>query len=111
MTVHQEPPATDSGTAAAPPAQRPFLDDMPGEPRERQYQRQRAERDLPPCGATAGQPHDELLARPAIDVDAIGKIADVAGVVESRPVACRRIDRQVAAGQREECDELAELAG
>src|SRR5665213_1706717 len=62
----------DGDTAAgADPAQRPFLDAMPGEPGERQDQRERAEEHLPPRRAAAREPHHELLARPAVDVDAV----------------------------------------
>src|SRR5205814_203307 len=67
-------PPSDS----AAPAQGPFLDAVPGQPGQRQGDRQRAEEHLPPRGTPARQPHDQLLGGPAIDVETVGEVAAIA---------------------------------
>ena len=88
---------------------------MPGARRDartgRRWRRSRAtrSRNLPPHGPAAQRPDHRLLDRPAIDVEAIGQVAEARRRDHRKPRVERQPQCQIAAEQRKQRDELAQL--
>ena len=81
---------------------------MPGQPGGRQGDAQRAQKDLPPIRPPAREVHDQLLGRPPIDVETVGEVAEIPGIVEKPVVPQGEADRQIGPGERKQHDEPPE---